>query len=255
MQSGTHFVAHRIEGYVQSKILQLLMNCSHHHRKSIYLTRHGQSVYNKLMRIGGDPELTEQGESFAVALARFAHQHVCHDEKGRVRPARLWTSTLKRTKMTTRHIKHPVIVMENGQLWTQMEVREWHNLDEIYAGLCDGMTYSEIEQLFPLEAKERKRDKLQYRYPRGESYLDVIQRLEPLILDLERHKEELLICSHQGVLRMIYAFYTGMSREAATRVDIKQNTIYKLTPSPYGCEVHEIDLLNTDPGPDGQEHM
>lgn len=40
-------------------------------------------------------------------------------------------------------------------------------------------------------------DKLAYRYPRGESYLDVIARLEPMILEMERHREPLLIISHQ----------------------------------------------------------
>jgi len=42
------------------------------------------------------------------------------------------------------------------------------NLDELYAGVCDGMTYSEIEQIFPEEFERRQQDKLAYRYPRGE---------------------------------------------------------------------------------------
>ena len=55
------------------------------------------------------------------------------------------------------------------------------NLDEIYAGVCDGMTYKEIESNYPAEFEARKLDKLGYRYPRGESYLDVIQRLDPIV--------------------------------------------------------------------------
>ena len=50
------------------------------------------------------------------------------------------------------------------------------------------MTYEEIEEQFPDEFKRRKVDKLAYRYPRGESYLDVIARLEPIIIEMERHK-------------------------------------------------------------------
>lgn len=41
------------------------------------------------------------------------------------------------------------------------------NLDELYAGVCDGMTYKEIEQVFPEEFARRQHDKLAYRYPRG----------------------------------------------------------------------------------------
>ena len=37
----------------------------------------------------------------------------------------------------------------------------------------DGMTYEEIAENFPTEFAERDQDKLRYRYPKGESYLDV----------------------------------------------------------------------------------
>jgi hypothetical protein len=35
-----------------------------------------------------------------------------------------------------------------------------------YSGACDGMTYAEIEEIYPEEAQLRKHDKLAYRYPR-----------------------------------------------------------------------------------------
>jgi broad specificity phosphatase PhoE len=69
-----------------------------------------------------------------------------------------------------------------------MRPRAWCNLDELYAGSCDGMTYEEIEEQFPEEFERRRTDKLAYRYPRGESYLDVIARLEPMIMEMERHR-------------------------------------------------------------------
>lgn len=62
------------------------------------------------------------------------------------------------------------------------------------------MTYEEIEEHYPEEFELRKVDKLAYRYPRGESYLDVIARLEPIVLEMERHTEPLLIIGHQVVL-------------------------------------------------------
>jgi broad specificity phosphatase PhoE len=55
----------------------------------------------------------------------------------------------------------------------------------------------QVEERFPKEAALRKKDKLSYRYPRGESYLDVIARLEPLVQEIERHRESLLIVGHQ----------------------------------------------------------
>lgn len=36
-----------------------------------------------------------------------------------------------------------------------------------------------------------------FRYPRGESYLDLVQRLEPVISEMEREGESIVIVSHQ----------------------------------------------------------
>ena len=44
------------------------------------------------------------------------------------------------------------------------------------AGAFDGWTYAQIEAAHPEEFAARRRDKLRYRYPAGESYMDVVQR-------------------------------------------------------------------------------
>lgn len=63
---------------------------------------------------------------------------------------------------------------------------EWRALDEIHAGICDSMTQQEIQasdgsgqaaqrrvqELYPEVLAARKMDKLSFRYPQGESYLD-----------------------------------------------------------------------------------
>lgn len=74
-----------------------------------------------------------------------------------------------------------------------MRPKVWRNLDEIFAGAFDGMTYEEIQKVAPEEFDERARAKLKYRYPRGESYLDVIERLEPVVMELERTADPVLI--------------------------------------------------------------
>ena len=47
-------------------------------------------------------------------------------------------------------------------------------LDEINTGICDGLTLKDINEKFPFVHEERKKDKLGFHYPRGESYLDII---------------------------------------------------------------------------------
>ena len=64
------------------------------------------------------------------------------------------------------------------------------------------------------------------RYPSGESYLDVIQRLEPVIIEIERERECVCIVAHQAVLRALYGYFNkvplavraGCSAEALARV-------------------------------------
>jgi 6-phosphofructo-2-kinase/fructose-2,6-biphosphatase 2 len=43
----------------------------------------------------------------------------------------VWTSTLKRTIQTSEHLPYPKL--------------QWKALDEIDAGVCDGLTYEEVE--------------------------------------------------------------------------------------------------------------
>eukprot|EP00897_Mesotaenium_endlicherianum_P002852 jgi/Mesen1/2595/ME000165S01857 len=129
-----------ISGYLPGRIVSFLVN-THIVPRPIFLTRHGESGDNVRARIGGDPALRLDREDTAS----------------------IWTSTLQRTLLTARHIHgFPKV--------------QWRALDEINAGICDGMTYLEIKQTMPDEYQARKLDKLRYRYPRGESYLDVIQR-------------------------------------------------------------------------------
>lgn len=102
-------------------------------------------------------------------------------------------------------------------------------------------TYKEIEEQYPEEFQRRQNDKLAYRYPRGESYMDVILRLEPLAHEMERTREPILIVGHQGIHRILYAYFMGLSREDAPYVSIPLNTIIQLTPHAYGC--HEKRLV------------
>lgn len=120
------------------------------------------------------------------------------------------------------------------------------NLDELYAGTCDGMTYKEIEQVYPEEFARRQDDKLSYRYPRGESYMDVTLRLEPLAQEMERTREPVLIVGHQGILRILYAFFMGLDRKEAPYVSIPLNNVIELTPHAYGCHEKRYSLMGRE---------
>lgn len=68
------------------------------------------------------------------------------------------------------------------------------------------MSYAEISKKYPDEFKARDQNKYAYRYPRGESYEDLVARLEPVIMELER-QGNVLVVSHQAVLRCLLAYF------------------------------------------------
>jgi len=202
---GEKVITNNMRGYLPMRIVQFLSNI-HTKSHSIYISRHGQSEYNMLGKLGGNPPLTSYGNEYATRLARFAEDVICKEEDNGVSrevPARLWTSSLQRTIATAALIKHPVL--ESG--WLQMANRVYRNLDEIFAGEYEGMTYAEIEARVPDEASLRKMDKIGYRYPRGESYFDLIARVDPLVHELESYQEPVLIVSHQATLRVVYSYF------------------------------------------------
>ncbi len=92
------------------------------------------------------------------------------------------------------------------------------------------MTYDEIQRKYPREFDSRLRNKLAYRYPGvgGESYLDVLTRLRPLISELERTTDHLLIISHRVVLRILLAYFLNLDKSSIGELDVPLHTLYCL---------------------------
>eukprot|EP01027_Heterolobosea_sp_BB2_P014943 GEZU01021423.1.p1 GENE.GEZU01021423.1~~GEZU01021423.1.p1 ORF type:complete len:251 (-),score=91.68 GEZU01021423.1:481-1233(-) len=206
----------------------------------IWLTRHGESLYNVEGKIGGDSSLSDEGKSYAKKLAAFVKQKL---PQGSNDSLVIWTSTLKRSMETAEHLKFPIV--------------HWKALDEIDSGICDGMTYEEIEQKMPEEYAARMKDKFRYRYPRGESYQDMIQRLEPVLIELERQRSPVLIIAHQAVTRVLYAYLKGIKPEDCPNVPIPLHTVIELTPNAYGVEEtrYVLELADESPSPSQQQQQ
>ncbi len=226
---GRTLVLHRVAGYLLARVVHFLLNL-HVQPRSVRLTRHGESEFNVLGRIGGDSPLSEAGRGYARTLASVVRARAGDDVV-------VWTSTLRRTIETAEVVGLPY--------------RQWRALDEIDAGVCDGMTYDEIAESMPLEYEGRQVDKFRYRYPRGESYQDVIQRLEPVIFELERERRPVLIIGHQAVLRALYAYMMDRPPNECPFVSIPLHTILELEPTAYGCDERRIALPPAPLDPEG----
>lgn len=75
----------------------------------------------------------------------------------------------------------------------------------------EGLNHEEISQLYPEEAIKHQQYPYKHRYPRCESYADLSRRLETVMMELERVKENVLIIADLSVIRCIYSYYVETS--------------------------------------------
>ena len=199
-------VAHGITGVRESKILAFI-SMPKPTQQTLYFSRHGESEFNVIGKIGGDAPLSPRGRMYAQALTKHIHTLNLHS-------LQVWTSMLQRTIATSANIQAP-----------QQHLSE---LDEIFSGECEGLSYEELADQYPRELALRDREKLNYRYPQGESYVDVMRRIVPVLVQLECETNVLAV-SHQAVLRCVLGYFLDTPPEEIPYLHIPLHTIVKLT--------------------------
>jgi 6-phosphofructo-2-kinase len=251
---GRKMISHQIKGFLAGQAVYYLLNFNLAPRM-IWITRHGESEDNVAGRIGGDSDLSPNGEKYARAMTRFvenqrktwavrqadkiAHTHFPPLPGDQTPPNPyfgadadaknfcVWTSMLKRSVRSASHFCDD-----------DYEVKQMRMLDELNAGIMEGLTYDEIRSKYANEYDMRRADKLSYRYPGpgGEGYLDVINRIRPVIVELERMTDHCLLITHRSVARVLLAYFQGLKREDVADLDCPLGMLYQLEPKPYGVE-------------------
>ena len=192
----------------------------------IFFTRHGQSVYNLEDRLGGNPDLTPSGMDDASAIAQFFQNEVLNNstlfplrttEWDRDEGFSVWASQLTRSCKTAEPI---------ANLLTRGVIRKWSGLNEIHAGICEDMTNDEIRDEYPELQDFRKKNKVAFRYPGGESYLDLMRRLTPVLVELESTPQCVVVVAHQAVLRTILSYFGGLAVEEAVIADCPHRAVW-----------------------------
>lgn len=258
---GKKVISHNIEGFLAGQAVFFLLNLNLAERL-IFITRHGESEDNVVGKLGGNAGLTERGRRYAAALARLIeeerikfrqHQldqwsfhprtipqpddhwvanpqprdgYYAESKPPPEKPFSVWTSSLQRSKETA--------VPFNEDSY---DVKEFKIMDEIDSGICEGLTYEQIQDQLPLEYEARRKNKLYYRYPGGESYLDVVHRLNPVVVEIERAKHHVLQISHRVISRILLSYFLNLSQEQATDLEIPLEVCYCVVPRSYGVDL------------------
>merc|ERR1739848_300392 len=112
------------------------------------------------------------------------------------------------------------------------------------------ISYDRIKPDHPQVWEKRQQDPLHFRYPGvgGESYSDVIGRLRPIIIELERQRRSVLVISHLAVQRCLYGYFTGCPMEDIPNLEMDMHSVVELRPGPFGCLVIATNLDGANAG-------
>ena len=184
--------------------------------QSLYLARHGQTEYNVQGRIGGDPPLTAKGRMQAEALALHLRDQKLD-----------WVFTS--TRMRSHETAAPLL---RGRHETR--VMAFKEFDEIWAGDCEGMCYSEIRETMPEITAGRNADKYHYAYPHGESYAMLRERVRRGLQRALFLAGELpvMLVGHQAINRVLLSLFLRQREEDIPYINVPQNQYYHISLTP-----------------------
>lgn len=188
--------------------------------KIIYLSRHGQSIYNLEERIGGDSDLSENGLEYSKRISNYFNN--------KFNKLIVWTSKLKRTIQTGKNLNFPKY--------------EFNELNEINAGIYENMTFEEFKINYPNEYNKRINNKLNYKYKNGESYIDLINRTDSIVKKITNTNDDILIISHQAILRVLIGRLLNKKLEEIPFISIPLHTIFKIEISNDNITFEKISL-------------
>lgn len=247
INAGKKITSYNISGYLSSQCVFFLLNFNLTDRQ-IWLTPNGETQDDVKHIIGGDSGLSENGWKFAKALPKFIAKkrqefNLRQLNKQFVKDSdffsfnnrphieqkfNVWTSTLKRTNETAQYFPP-----------NEFQMKSFRMLNDI----CYGSLDSSKDYDFKIERFDEYynmiQNKLSYRFPGlgGESYLDLISRLRPIIIELERCKEHVLLISHRVVIRVLLCYFMNLSKEMLTELDVNHGYVYCIEPKPYGLDL------------------
>lgn len=203
-------------------------------KRCIMIAMVGETEHDRKGLLGGDSELSEAGQRHAAAIARLVGER----ERQAGKPVLVMCGTLARDLQTIEALKG-VNGCSDNQCRT---VLKFARLNELCAGLLDSLSYKDMKELYPEEWEERRKDKLNYRYPGvgGESYQDVVFRLTYLVLRLEQVMGNVLLLCDKAVCRVLLAYFRGVPLEEMPFLEVPRSVI-TFERSHFGFKEDRID--------------
>ena len=236
INAGKKLVAANCSGFLFSKLLSLLHSI-HLGPRTLWLVLVGQTTNDKAGCLGGDTPLSPDGLNYAKAAAAVIAEREMSDDLlvdgAPPRAALVLTGTLRRYTQHAEFLARESVDQRCASLTAEKcaagavglsdaekraaeaagkrVVLKLQMLNELCAGKLDSLSYDHMKTAHPEEYAARASDKLNYRYPGvgGESYSDLIMRLQESILSLEQQRGNTILVCDRAVARVILAYFQG----------------------------------------------
>lgn len=136
-------------------------------------------------------------------------------------PFDIWTSTMPQCIQTSSSFSS-----------SDYSISHLKMLDDLNAGDMAGLTFHEIQNLHPAVSGARQRSPLLYRWPGlgGESYIDAINRLRGVILELERIKHHVMLITHRAIVRALLGYFLGIDSSRLADLRLSKDSVFCIEP-------------------------
>lgn len=181
----------------------------------IYLIRHGECKGNIENRLSGitDFEITQRGKEQTYLLASKMKEF---------KISKIYSSPLSRAVDTAR------IIMKENQI-NKLNID--NELQEINYEVCDGMSWDDIDNEYPMVRKEWKKI---YHYPVNipgqESFNELQKRIKNAIIKITNDNlgENIAIISHGIAISSFLCLVKNLNAKECYKLKIQKNTSYSI---------------------------
>ena len=243
VNAGESLVVNNQEfSYLSHRIVFYLLNL-HIKARHTYFARAGTTLDEESYK--ADASLSQQGKEYAKKMTETLVRHREEERQAIInkggpdtplKPLIVWTSTRRRT------IETSTFFAARGY-----SVRQRSQMSQLNPGVCEKKSERRIREEYSHEVEKHELDPYHHRYPRAEvsrsptttpallttpqSYHDVAVRLEPVILELEREENDLLIVAHESVLRVLYGYLMACNAADIPLLTFPRDEIIEVCPT------------------------
>jgi broad specificity phosphatase PhoE len=185
----------------------------------IYLTLHGETVWNQERRFQGrlDSPLTPRGihqaRLMGITLKRLL---------GEPPACALVSSPLGRAQSTAQIICQVLGI-------TQQCIESDSRLAEVDLGSWAGLTREEVETRWPGSLDGSSRYDWYFRSPDGETLEALSTRLRAWLIDVELRNQPIVAVTHGVASRVLRGLYAGIPGDEALSLEVSRDAVFRLS--------------------------